>query len=567
MHALSFVKENDIYQPLNHYALIEVLSPYIYQHDMMILASLSNKIRKCIHLFWNKILHNVTNQEYIIDVVNHQCYHCFKRNYIYNNEILLTIYKNGSKKILKIYKFKNKSIDVKILHDCVDMATRHDYYFLEKITKYNIIINPNTLSLICGHCNEKIINQILNFYMYNMPTLALFKILLPQLCLYSKRHIIFKWIDLLTFKECDLLYTLFKQSTDIDIQNLLLLHYIKLSSVNNECIEWFSRHGNLSAIKYLKECKLFVDQNLLLTEKYYEHYLHANLTYLNDTLEYNILSVKLADKYHRTTVYIDKLDNESIFNLLSVNNNYIVNELMNKIQDLPLTLNQMDILYEKMNGIMSKTLVLKLFRLTHLSIDIKIKMLPFLYKHNGGIYATFLGANREYNLLSLSMVDINPEAYIYVNHLNLTDKLSLINKYQHHYSIVRVLIHHIKIYEIKIIQKTNYRIYKVIKDNQIEYYRISPTFNVNHCKWLLKHDLLNYKELVHYVYKDVKKCFDVVKNDMNKNYLFSLMDFIVTHDEFKNIDSYTLLMLLKFYSNNKNVVMEMIKHPFFNLSK
>lgn len=581
-------KSADIYHPFNHYALVESLNYYIGMHEMLILASLSKKFRTCIELLWNKNV-NMEPENRAIDAINHQCMSCFEMNKHYqnNSEILIAIYKYGAKKILKKYKkgsYKIKNLTSDVINQCVLYGVSQDYYFLEKLLKYNSIINAD-LELICTHINEKILTYILNHYSYNMPTLQQFKILLPHLCLYNKKYSILKWQELLTVDECDLLYTLFKNSIDNDIQNVLLEQYLKLLNYDgkteiknlNECIEWIAIHGDSNIVKYLKSKNLSTEHNLLLTEKYYEFYYHSNLTYLNESIENNILSVKLALKYGRTSYYIDKLDNNAIINLLPpITSYYLLNKLIQKLEDVPFTATQIDILYNKVDEKKSLTapeLLIKFIKLNHIPIDLKIKMLPYLYEQQLGEHADFLGTTREYNLLSLQMAEPYKNAYVYVSHLTFRDKISMIEKYKHNYNIVRVLVHHMKFYDINsYYPSNNLRIYTELKyDNDIECKRqyqvsknITKTYlqerSLEHFNWLLKCDIVNYKELVCLIFEDVKFKYEFASK--NFNYMIALMNFIVTHEEFKMIDVHKVLMFLKYYVNNESICLEIIKHPF-----
>lgn len=588
---------NDIYQPFNHYALVESLNSYFGMHDMIIFASLSKKLRTCVELLWDKNV-NIEPENRVIDAINHQCMSCFEMNKHHqnNSEILISIYKYGAKKILKKYKqgdyyynnHKIKNLPSDVIHQCVVYGVSQDYYFMEKLTKYNTINDTNTLSLLCTHINGNILTYILNHYSFNMPTLQQFKILLPHLCLYNKKYSILKWQELLPVDECDLLYTLFKESNDIEIQNVLLEHYLKLYDkyekydnhvkINdlNECIKWVSIHGDSNIIKYLKSKNLSPEHNLLLTEKYYEFYYHSNLTYLNDSIENNILSVKLALKYGRTSYYIEKLDNDAIINLLpSIISPYTIGKIIQNLQDLQFTSKQIDILYTKVDEKKSSELLIKLLKFNHIPIELKIKMLPDLYEKQLGEHAIFLGTSRKYNLLSLQMAEPYRNAYIYVNHLTFSDKISLIGKYKNNYNIVRVLIHHLKFNDINSYNPSNIlRIYTDVRydDNDIEYkrqYQVSNTNtgffqekHIDHFKWLLQCDIVNYKELINLTFENVKfnHAFSYSKNF---NYKIELMKFIVTHEDFKMIDVHTVLMFLKYYVNNESICLEIIKHPFF----
>jgi len=544
---------NNIDETFNHYALIEALSNYIGIHDLFILSMLSNKFKSVIMLLWHDIINNVNTD--LIDIINHQCFQCFDRLKKYDdvsNE-LLAICKVGSDKMYKNYNIK-LILRSNVLHQCVYYAIgNRSYYIVEKLTKYSYIDNVETLKLICQFYNEKIINQIINQYTFRMPNVDLFKTILPILCAYNKLYTIIKWEELLTVNECELVYNLFKQYDDVKLKNILALRYLNITPiiptlVLDELINWFSIHGELREIKYIKSKykNLAIHHLILLTDQFYKYHYHADLTYLNHSIEYNLLSITLATKYNRSIIYIDKLSNNIIINLLPNIDDYLLKILIKRLKiDTPLTTEQINILYNKVKNTNIYNLY---FNMIHIPIQYKLEFAPMLYKKHLSQYATFLSETREYNILSIELAAIHPydNVNIYDNHLTLNDKISYIKKYKN-YHVIFLLMQNIETDELICDENCQY-----YTDKHNTYTLKLTQFNKEYCEWVLQCNIISYQQLVYLYFINIKL------DKSYKLYNYDFIMFIIHHQEFKNINKLIVLLFIKYYSIDNDVVSQLM---------
>jgi hypothetical protein len=203
---------------------------------------------------------------------------------------------------------------------------------------------------------------------------------------------------------------------------------------------------------------------------------------------------------------------------------------------------------------------------SQITIDYQLLLIPFFYKYGLTTNLLALTTTRELNILSFDLATCKRD-HLYVNHLSYEDKLSLINKYQDNYDKIRILIHHLKLADIKEVMINNdYHMIKQIDDNDVEqyhYYQITLPNNPVDILFYLETGLMTYQQFVEKTLMMAKtayfQCYD---KSMFDDYT-ELILYIIKHHDFDQIQNNIVLYFLKFYCNNQYIVKGLLKHPFF----
>lgn len=203
---------------------------------------------------------------------------------------------------------------------------------------------------------------------------------------------------------------------------------------------------------------------------------------------------------------------------------------------------------------------------SQITIDYQLLLMPFFYKYGftGNLLA--LTTTREFNILSFDLATCKKD-HLYVNHLTHEDKLSLINKYQDNYDKIRILIHHLKLADIKeVIINHDYHIIKQIDDNDVErsyYYQIVLPNNHIDILFYLDTGLMTYPQFVEKTLMMAKTAYLQCYDKSTFYFYTELIIYIIKHKDFDQIQNNIIIYFLKFYCNNQYIVKGLLKHPFF----
>jgi len=577
LERINNIKTENIYQPINYPSLIDALSYYIGIHDMLLLSSVNKSIRTVISKNFMTIVNKQSKYLQISDCIENQCMKCYKfLKHKHNEYQLIPIFKTGLVKFLNEYEsVKNLKItDKHIFNQCVILCKNS--YFLQKIVDNNDITIDNDIlkSLSYNVFNTNILRKITNIDKER------YLILLPIYYHYECIYLINIYIDYIDNSDIlTVLNLLSKSNKNINtvLLNRLLkvIDFEKISTIQQNMILTFvSKYYDYEIINLIAKYKTILSnqQKLIIIEIIYKcNYIVGiaewDLKFLDETEEYNKLSIELSQKYFISDGYTSKMSNKSIIKLL-VSKGYNEQKYIEQIKNLSekdvKLLENIDIdFYKKLYNSSLKHLYL-----LNVSEKFNLKLMEAIYANGDSHNYQFLGKNKEYNLLSIKLATKYNKAYIFVNHLTFDDKIEMIKKYKEYINVVKIIVYHLKMNDIKNIPYTFYpTIYQktTMDENEIErceYYKISLNNLKNDNDWMFE-GIIPYHNVVYQLYKEVLNKYNKNINPKEFNYLLTQVNFIVNHKDFKDIDTHIVLILLKIYINNKYIIESILKHPFF----
>jgi len=456
-----------------NYAFFECLIPYLTPHDLLLLLSTCKYMK--IFLGNKEFSTNFSQEEFIADIVEHNCKRC--KRFIKISEglleslFLVTCKKLDITKITKEFKFEyssnmDKTTKDKYVNKCALYASKRNEkdqinLFRFIVSKWVIVTDIKLFEFICSKDDINIIKDITQ-YPYSF-TNEQIKVLLPYVC---KHKIMNGW--LYSFSS---LFNNFEANNDNyvyllnlinDNQNIysdkinyeLFYHLVKKQQINQSDSFLIAKLGCKFYDKEIVEILLKTIENdeakILLVEKAYQFELSKSLEFLNTKEEWNLLSLKYASKFNSEIVYIDKISTEqylrSIFNLSENENNTIYGLILKS--DRYSDLLQFGEMFEKVFTLVLKTLKLSrlgilgyhsdiicsLNEIPQLDIKYKLQLVPLAYKHWCSNKLSFLGTTKEFNRLSIKAACENMQSHhfdvkIYTDKLSTKEYLQEILKY------------------------------------------------------------------------------------------------------------------------------------------
>lgn len=575
---------DDVYHPLNYPAIVDTLTNYLNIHGLLLLSSVSNKFRTCLYNKFSFIF-NKPKESHVVDMIEHQCFKCYMYfSFIdYKNEQVMAIFSLNNNKacqFMKIYLLRSnfKNLSPETVNYCVKMVIKNNVDFnhpivehlgsiirINKITDFNVLKNLISL-LTIEKVNYAIERDLL--LMYNNLDKELFFILLPLYCKRDFAHL----LESKYFNEehISLILNLISKYDTFSIRNTLidiLLDIIDNPSstqlniilpIINQHYSIYNRQNLFNKISFNN---LSNEQKLMLS-KFYDN--TCDLSFLDETPEYNLISLSLSH-----VNYTSKLSQTQILkHLVKIDNLNFINDQLLKLNQL----NVKDLKYLNTISVkkMRKSTILHLLTLT-IDEELKMKLIEKAYEHGYSNELKFLDMNKRYNKLSLKFASYNYTGYVYVSHLSFEEKLKYIKKYENAYHVVKILVYHLKKYDIS--KLTPYKNESVIfesntiNDDDVitnKYYKLLSGKKIDYYKWLYDIKMINYKQFVYYSFSDIQKNM-FSEYTIKKDYKKEIIHYIVTQPEFPTLDFQLVLYLLKYYVSDDNIVKELIKHPFFDV--
>lgn len=586
-----------VYEPLNYPAIVEALTNYLHVHDLLLLSMVNNQLRTCLYNKYSAICHK-PKESFIIDMINHQCIKCYTST-IYlsspmnkNEQVkaLFSLNKNKAIRFINIYLSKNnfKELSAETVNHCVKMVL-NDLDFkhpiinhFEEIIRYNKITDLNLLkTLITALTKEK--NNRIGFIIMNMydnVNKEIFFILLPLYCkrdissalkseYFTEEHISLLLDLIIKYDNC---YSV--RNTLIDILLKVLppnLSELQLNTILPIINKNYSTYYHEKLLNTKIPFHTLSNQHKLLLHKCINS--TYDISFLDTTSEYNLISLELAKK-GIVSLYTSKLSPKQILKYMinNMNNNYmdrIFNELLLKLTQL--SDKDKKKLYKIPISTIYQSSVLHLLKL-NIDEPYKIKLIEKAYDDYYSKELTFLDTTRNYNKLSLKLA-AKHDGHVYVHQLSFEDKLKYIKKYENSYYVVKILIYHLKRYDIQY-KISSYKDESILfessttNDDDIvtnKYYQLTEGKSIEYYQWLYEIKMINYKQYVYYSFPDIQKHHQL--NDLFRvtTYKLDIIYTMVINDEFATLDFQLVLFLLKYYVSEEKIVRTITKHPFFDV--
>lgn len=527
------------YHPINLPALFDALLNYLNIHDILKFSMISKSFRLGLK---NKKIN--IRDDYVKNAADHCCIRCVQ--WFYTRSHIPMLYQSccesGNKKLYKLisnqYNFSNIT-DNDYIYDCVKNIIKHDAKTIKRLLKplyHYHIKDVKTLSLIVQTKDEDYL-KLLCLNSHNLSRES-FLVLLPHFCCYDLAYKISDHFNMIIKEDLPYIYELLNNNYNRIVKKILLIILLK-NHYPFDVLEWAHQYDYGEVWKYVFTYPINLKT---VVEKGYEYNLLTHYD-LDNTKEENILSIRLSSKYtiyEQRPIYTSHLTVQEIIEQLFISSKRIQVKLIEHLCQRDLHHENLVAFIEWIvNHHNSEGLAL----MDKINENLKIKLVPLAYYHQETITLDFLEKSKTLNLLSIAEADkYSVNNYIYVNHLNNEDLLKLLVKVQNKY-IKKVLIYHLKLYNIKIEKRT---IYKVGD----EYYKLK--INTDTIK--------NIEKCIHIdenTYEDILNELSI-KFDYSQVYI---IEWMVKHPLFKTVYP---LNLLKSVACHISVVNEILTHPFFD---
>lgn len=475
-HSLN-MKNVNLYEPRNYPALIDTMMPFLKVHDILRLSTSSKKMHGAIKNYKGRIH---TNNDNIISLMEHNCARCFKEaiqncksslpevfmmgcdkgviNRIHDiNHVCKILFKNDAN--IKYPEGREKlanctNPECNFIHTCVVYANKHKDSFkllvFNLITKWFDVAHSETLEIICKVKERKIARNIdteaINFIDDSI------KIALPLWGMYGMVDAFIQKIKMLDDNNSNYPYLLsmiqknygtWEKNIVKSIFDKLVMDHIIFKEHIEFIIMLALDFGAKNNILKLITSDIDIEFKILLTPLAYSYGLSENLQFLDDTKEYNLLSINEATKNTTNsgsrTVFTSKIPvDELVQIIIDTDNNKIKKKLIFQTNDN----HDFSTLTTKMRTIIesllkkyevvrySGTKIIKhIINLKNLGLELKLLLVPWGYAH-GITDFEFLDDTKELNLFSIQQADLLRDRYeagpVYVSKLPIEELLEII---------------------------------------------------------------------------------------------------------------------------------------------
>jgi len=435
--------------------ILDSLIRYLDPHDILLLFSTCKYIR--IYFMDKKFSIQLDSEKLIIDMVSNKCKICKKYLQIcsdeMSNKLFMLICKKLDTKIIEQFKFSFNYIENidNYFDNCVFYALKRDtndqIILLRYITSRFNIKNIELFKQVCLKKDVTIFMNMKNFS-YSLTDKQI-KIILPYICEYNvdARSFIASILNFYRNPENYIyLLDLINNNQDKYSTKILstLLRFLILDQKINEVDTLLIAKITAKLIEKEKDIIKLIDKKvfeilfnniksneikLLLVDAAYLLKFGPDFNFLDEKLEWNLISLHYATKYNDQNVYIDKLSTIeylNCFNNLSTNDSNVIYGLVlksNKYKDL---LN-FDTLFDKAFNFIIKSIkyansnilgynrniIMHLLKIPNLDIKYKILLVPLAYNNWCSKELTFLNKTKELNLLSIRMASEYSKEYHY----------------------------------------------------------------------------------------------------------------------------------------------------------
>lgn len=608
----------DTQKPVNYPALLQSLSPYIKIHDIAKLLLVSKQVR--LSIVESDFLINTNKEEFIMNAMKHNCSNCIKQLYDNNIESVFLLIrascKMGFAKISNIVCADNilgqipktnviledcEDDSIKFVHECILYALKHNqeisFHLLEFITQMFSIKHIDTLKILCQSTNCIIIINIINKFnlggkvCMNMRSL---KIMLPHLCEYSMLDAIKNGMKAITIDDYDYLMEFIENSINVYdhcVSSLLLntfLIYHKKGSKNNEkIVKWIMLVEDINLIRSaLNLYSIPASEKIPMVSKAYKYNMSEKLTFLEDTKEWNKLSIEEAIKNDGGEIYTSKLYFSELVQIITnIDNKYIKSKLIYKFNNNEyVSWIKNDDEFKMFENIIKwviteindPAMIEHLMQLKCLINRLKILLIPKIYQYKMRIPVYFLDDTRDLNILSINESNKNSGNKIYTSKLTNNEIITFIIKCNNIKTRKR-LIHNLKSGTSpchSTINRTEYTVEKNVlpvhyknDDHIVDKYEDTKQQFI--CKVKIPDYIMgpNYIELLLTVdplcyYVIIDKIIHLLTNTKWNNIEDSLdtIMILINHQNFNNIASEKVINLLKLYLMYDHIVDAIIKN-------
>lgn len=523
--------EATIYYPINYISLAQALYEYIGPHSVRSLK------RVCT---WFNIAFNsectFTDERKMIDAIQHDCKKCYDKLYhIPIRERTLYTCKSGCVNYLKHVTWT--TLTTEMIHVIATLPNKNAM-MIEVLRSLSVKIDiiPDILAYCC---NPKILRAMVRYDNIDL--------CLPKLCEYNMEEKISMNVAHVT--DANLLHECMFLTDNNNIKNYLVSRYMDF---HDDCplgIDWVKEHANQHLI--FKKYRIVDD----FTEVYYRVDL-PQLIISENTKEYCLKSIELAEKYDRSYMFLDGLSNEQKVNTLL----HVTGKRFRKIVkslDEGTTLDD-NLLLDNLEDI-------KKCPMHILALDIneetKSMFYEYIYQYRLSIEtAEVFSGSRAFNLLSVEYANKH-NGRMYLNWLDFYDMFDLLKQYKDNNTITKVLAQQLKINAIKdkisLIHYDYNFLVCTFDDNDVErytYYKLVLNKNT-----VLTRD--NYHALAYQFYLQVEKLY--WRDHVNFQDKWQVMSHFIEHDEFNNLQPRLVMMFVKFYANVCQVREKLLLHPMF----